>query len=531
MKCPPDTPPDAGAQDQPPPPEALLAQELRWAQACRDQLAGAGFDLTAYNSMAHASDLNDLRQALGYARWNLYGTSYGTRTALVTMQAVPEGIRSAVLDSVLPPQVDFIGRGDAAAAAGSLSALFAACKADAACNRDYPDLETKLGEVVRRLDANPAKVKAPEGDTGKTRQVWIAGANVLAGIRAAMMQPVLIQILPLAITRLHAGDPSVIERLYGALLSGDNPAVQNTVLCHDTGALFDAQAYHQELARLPLLASSRAGDQQAAVCQAWGAGRADPAESQPVRSDIPTLLLSGGGYDAGPAEGARLAASTLSRSFRYEFPAYSHYVTLNECPQAMMAAFLDDPSRAPDASCAAGIKALPFVTDVYLNPGVFRVASDVQFEPKAWIRVALALCGLLFLAAVIGAPILWLRSRRGAGGGARRGMAWLVLWLGALCSLAFGAGVWLLLRKAMAETYGWVTLFGFSPASSRYLFLLPWLAAVLAIAAIVFAVTAAVRGWWSRGVWIAYTAVTAAVLGFSALLVYWRLLGAVGFAY
>jgi pimeloyl-ACP methyl ester carboxylesterase len=82
---------------------------LQWAQSCRDLLVSQGFDLTAYNSIANASDLNDLRQALGHAQWNLYGTSYGTRVALVTMRAYPDGIRSAVLDSVLPPQIDRIG--------------------------------------------------------------------------------------------------------------------------------------------------------------------------------------------------------------------------------------------------------------------------------------------------------------------------------------------------------------------------------------------------------------------------------------
>ena len=148
MQCPANNFPDVSAQDTAPTAEDILAQDVQWAQSCRDLLTSQGFDLTAYNTMASAGDLNDLRQALGYSQWNLYGISYGTRLALVTMRAFPEGIRSVVLDSVLPPQVERIWHGDLTSTAGSISALFAACKADPACDHDYPDLESKFYETV-----------------------------------------------------------------------------------------------------------------------------------------------------------------------------------------------------------------------------------------------------------------------------------------------------------------------------------------------------------------------------------------------
>src|SRR3712207_8801561 len=39
-------------------------------------------------------------------RSNLYGVSYGTDLALQILRDHPEGIRSVVLDSVVPPQLD-----------------------------------------------------------------------------------------------------------------------------------------------------------------------------------------------------------------------------------------------------------------------------------------------------------------------------------------------------------------------------------------------------------------------------------------
>ena len=59
-----------------------LSEILEAKAACRDRLDAAGINLSAYNSAASAADLNDLRQALGYESWNLYGVSYGARLAL-----------------------------------------------------------------------------------------------------------------------------------------------------------------------------------------------------------------------------------------------------------------------------------------------------------------------------------------------------------------------------------------------------------------------------------------------------------------
>ena len=63
-------------------------------------------DLMAYNTASNAADINDLRLALGYDQVNLWGGSYGTRLALGVMRDYPEGLRSVVLDSVYPPDVD-----------------------------------------------------------------------------------------------------------------------------------------------------------------------------------------------------------------------------------------------------------------------------------------------------------------------------------------------------------------------------------------------------------------------------------------
>ncbi len=52
-------------------------------------LSSENIDLSAFNSLENAADIEDLRIALGYKRINLYGVSYGTLLALHYMQMYP----------------------------------------------------------------------------------------------------------------------------------------------------------------------------------------------------------------------------------------------------------------------------------------------------------------------------------------------------------------------------------------------------------------------------------------------------------
>jgi pimeloyl-ACP methyl ester carboxylesterase len=527
MQCPPQNIPGTSTQATAPFAKELLAQNLQWAQSCRDLLVSQGFDLTAYNTMASAGDLNDLRQALGYSEWNLYGISYGTRLALETMRTYPAGIRSVVLDSVLPPGVNRLWHGELTSMAGSFIALFSACKADPACNHDYPDLESKFYETIQHFDKNPVRLTVADGNSGKTKQVWINGATIIAGIEREMMFPNLIQIAPITIAQVYAGNYSSFENLYSNLDPGMNWAIYNTVICHDVGGLFNAEQFHAELEKYPALKSSFAGDEQAAICQLWGAGQSDPAEYQPVQSDIPTLLLTGGNYDpATPPSYAKLAASALTNGYLFEFPAYSHAVTSNECPIAMMNDFLNAPSSAPDSSCMAGIKGIPFFTNVYINPGVFNIYIAINFlNLKIWQSIVLGIIGILFLLALVILPIIYFRTRRRSPESqVHLNVARLILWIVAFLNLAFGTGAWVLVRKSLAETYSWGTLFGFSPASSGYLFIIPWLTAILGIVLLAFAFLAWKNRWWGRFEHIFYSLGTLASLGFTGILIYWKVL-------
>jgi pimeloyl-ACP methyl ester carboxylesterase len=134
-----------------------VAQDGETTSECHGRLLSDGINPAYATSVENAADVNDLRAALGYAQWNLLGISYGTKLALTVMRDYPGGVRSAILDSTYPPNVD------AYAEFGSdfsraLNQMFDSCAGDPVCGGAFPDLRQAYDDVVRTLNERPANV-------------------------------------------------------------------------------------------------------------------------------------------------------------------------------------------------------------------------------------------------------------------------------------------------------------------------------------------------------------------------------------
>src|SRR4051812_36460587 len=77
---------------------------LAATDGCHARLRASGYNLTTFDTAQNAADIADLRTALGIKEWNIYGVSYGSDLALTILRAHPAGVRSVVVDGVVPPQ-------------------------------------------------------------------------------------------------------------------------------------------------------------------------------------------------------------------------------------------------------------------------------------------------------------------------------------------------------------------------------------------------------------------------------------------
>src|SRR5687767_3553080 len=146
---------------------------------CRRRLVDEGVRLDAYDTLESAADVADLRIALGLDEWNLYGVSYGTRLALETMRSYPEGIRTAVLDSVYPPSRRGID-GYITGVDEAFERLVAACDADENCASLQPNLGDLIQRVGDRYNDSPVEVTSGE------EQLVVNGDDIVAGLWDAM---------------------------------------------------------------------------------------------------------------------------------------------------------------------------------------------------------------------------------------------------------------------------------------------------------------------------------------------------------
>lgn len=342
--------------------DATTALDSAAIQECRDHWTAAGVDLAAYNSTENAADIAELRVALGIDRWNVYGVSYGSKLALTLLRDHPQGIRSVVLDSVSPPTSNIVEKWWQAPAS-SFAAIFAACAAQRECARAYPHLERDFTATVQRLDRTPAVVTVEEAGTPVTVNVdgfAFAYTLIMASERGDVAG------IPKMIAATARGDARMVAATYLAFrgppefvgLGGMGLAM--TVFCAEHANLTTESAtLARAKAALPALPERvlRVQPKQGRLfteCPIWDVGSAGPSASAPVVSDVPVLVLEGT-FDAATAPGwVELITPDLKHAQVVPFPFTGHSVLgKSTCAPAIMSAFLDDPTKPVDPTCAA----------------------------------------------------------------------------------------------------------------------------------------------------------------------------------
>ena len=118
-------------------PDEELKLRVEALLGCKRTLIDQGIDLSTYTSASTAADVADIVSAMGYESFNLYGTSYGTLLALTVMRDFPAGVRSVILDGVLPLQINHYETHYADRAA-AVDLFFRHCEADPVCSKQHP---------------------------------------------------------------------------------------------------------------------------------------------------------------------------------------------------------------------------------------------------------------------------------------------------------------------------------------------------------------------------------------------------------
>lgn len=346
--------------------DAPFAEELEIVheslRTCRDRLESEGIDLSQYDSVASATDIDDVRQAMSIDRWTLRATSYGTVLAQQMMRAHPDGVASVILDSVVPVDTSSVDRWNESPDR-AFDTLFTGCEASPECHAAYPELRERFTAMLTSFDQDPMEATVTD-PTGTPRSISIDDSVVLAGVFNLMYSTKQLPNLPALIGLMESRNPAVqtgFEQGFWGLF-GLSEGAHYVVDCRDRWNGVTTEDVNAAMDERPTLAFltlviSHAG------CEALDAGSVDESFGQPVRSDIPTLVLAGSYDPVTPPEGGARVAEHLGNATFVEFDGTGHGVhRANRCVEGLVTAFVDDPTAPLDTSCVEAVGPPEFAT-------------------------------------------------------------------------------------------------------------------------------------------------------------------------
>jgi pimeloyl-ACP methyl ester carboxylesterase len=244
--------------------------------------------------------------------------------AQVTLREAPEGLRSVIIDSVMPIVLPELP-GGLSSFEIALQRLFDSCEADPACNTAYPNLANALRRAIQRLNQNPVTLQT--NCYGEEQSAYLTGERLVSMLFNSLYETDYAPALPDAIS---------------AAADGSDYSFWNNIVCWE--AVIDDLL--TDGAHLAIQCSDgRLGND----CEDWPI----VVEQTPVTSEIPVLVLGGEFDPVTPLEYGHSVAQTLSQSYVVDFPGMGHWIngTGQACQSEIIQAFLDDPTLEPARAC------------------------------------------------------------------------------------------------------------------------------------------------------------------------------------
>ena len=334
---------------------------------CKAEIEKAGIDKNGYDTAASADDLWDVQQLLGIDQWNVFGVSYGGRTAESFLRKHPDAARSVILDSV---QVTGIPLVFGYARLSKLDKFFSKCATAPGCSQ-FSNLKDHFERTVTRLELQPVPVVVALQDQVLTARAYIrivtwilytepesAVHELPAAIISADREEDYAPLLALE-ERYSDVPPPPLSQPGDYPSNPDHPTAQQTqVLCAEEYPPLAGLAIPFPEGWAPAVKRIEEAELQAQVevCRQWGFKPSDPEQGHlPPSNKVPTLIVHGDHDTIAPSEDDDLLARSYPHSTRVVFPWTGHAIVerRQRCFFPMLRAFLDSPTQPVNTSCAA----------------------------------------------------------------------------------------------------------------------------------------------------------------------------------
>ncbi len=337
--------------------DATPAAARAFAERCRAALAGSA-DPRFYTTTDAVRDLDTVRAAIGAAKIDLVGISYGTRVAQQYLSRYPRHVRAAVLDGVVPNAL-LLGGEHAKNLEAALDLQFAQCAKTAACAKALGAPRAHLRTLQARLKTAPPTVRFRDPVTAEPMTQTLTPGHLQAVVRLYAYLPAAAAMLPLVLHEAAAGRyaPLAAQARLMQTQIGESimHGMQLSVACSE-----DAAGLRADPADAGSVLGTGFVEFVQAQCAVWPRGAMPKDFHAPLNSDAPVLLLSGE-YDpvTPPRYGAQVAKG-LRNGRHLVLRGQGHNVLPVGCTPKLLARFLDTAdTKSLDASCLDGLRYTP----------------------------------------------------------------------------------------------------------------------------------------------------------------------------
>jgi len=311
------------------------------------RVAAEGIDLSKYNTTQNAKDIGMLMDALGFQRYNLLGTSYGTKLGMMVMKYYSPKIKACILDgpavlnnTALESRFPDLIR--------AFNKLYEKCDADSDCKKNHPDLRGEVLQAIQSLKRNPIAVQLLD------MEFIINPQDAVYFMRYLLYREDAFITVPSFVKAINDRD------LEGVRLLSESPS--RMMGSANTSAFFSFNAY-EELSKdtpekvrtymnsKPELAEGLAWFQGfIPMLSEWHFGRVTAAENKLEGIAVPTLIITNELDPVTPPHNTKQFENALINEHVLKLNIFGHG-SGGDCIASIRTAFLLNPERPIDTHC------------------------------------------------------------------------------------------------------------------------------------------------------------------------------------
>lgn len=325
-----------------------------------------------YTTADTVADIEAIRQAGGYEKLVLYGTSYGTKVAERYAQEYPSHVEALVLDSVVPPSgPEPLDKTTFAAVKRVLHQLCAGH----ACAGITPEPVNDLARLVKRIGSGSVRGRVVDED-GVPHTTHISSNDLIGILVEGDLDPILRAEFPAAVRAAVQGDTAPLARLevhaegsesepeslaegfdvplyYSSVCDEEafpwNPAASPRTRLREAQAALAAQPAG---AFTPFTPANALALSDMPACSQWPLTEGAPEVDDAPLPNVPTLILSGADDLRTPTANAQQVAAQIPDSHLLVVPNTGHSVLGTEPTKCASNALQAMFAGKPIASCA-----------------------------------------------------------------------------------------------------------------------------------------------------------------------------------